>query len=144
LHAFFLRIRDRRGHQIAAVATARKMAVLVWHLLAKDADYLWARPALVAHKLRALELQAGRLMKKGNRRGPAYAYNVKTLRNQEMAIAERAEHAYEHFVAQWRSKPTTRVPEPDRPRGAPRQNRRRALAAPHPKVRAKPPALTRR
>ena len=64
--------------------------------------------ALVAHKLRALELQAGRPMKKGNRRGPAYAYNVKTLRNQEMAIAEQAEHAYEHFVAQWRPKPTTR------------------------------------
>jgi transposase len=60
LHAFFLRIRARRGHQIAAVATARKMAVLVWHLLAKETDYLWARPALVAHKLRALELQADR------------------------------------------------------------------------------------
>jgi Transposase IS116/IS110/IS902 family len=63
LHAFFLRIRARRGHQIAAVATARKLAVLVWHLLAKETDYLWARPALVAHKLRALEPQAGRPMK---------------------------------------------------------------------------------
>ena len=51
MHAFFLRIRARRGHQIAAVATARKLAVLVWHLLAKETDYLWARPALVAHKL---------------------------------------------------------------------------------------------
>ena len=59
LHAFFMRIRGRRGHQTAAVATARKMAVLVWHLLSKETDYLWARPALVAHKLRALELQAG-------------------------------------------------------------------------------------
>ena len=47
----------------------RKLAVLVWHLLAKETDYLWARPALVAHKLRALELQAGRPMKKGNQRG---------------------------------------------------------------------------
>jgi transposase len=105
LHAFFLRIRARRGHQVAAVATARKMAVLVWHLLTREADYLWARPALVAHKLRALELQAGRPMKKGNRRGPAYAYNVKTLRTQEMAIAEQAERAYQHFVAQWQPQP---------------------------------------
>jgi transposase len=32
-------------------------------------------------------------MKKGNRRGPAYAYNVKALRNQEVAIAEQAERA---------------------------------------------------
>jgi transposase len=114
LHAFFLRIRARRGHQIAAVATARKMAVLVWHLLAKEADYLWARPSLVAHKLRTGELQAGRPTKKGNRRGPAYAYNVKALRNREMAIAEQAERAYEHFVGQWRQKPPTL-----RPRAAP-------------------------
>jgi len=108
LHAFFVRIRARRGHQVAAVATARKMAVLVWHLLSKSTDYLWARPALVAHKLRALELQAGRPMQKGNRRGPAFAYNVKALRNQEMAIAEQAERAYEHFVGPWRPKPAKR------------------------------------
>src|SRR5215831_19398751 len=50
--AFFLRIRTRRGHQIAAVAVARKLAVLCWHLLTKSADYQWARPALVANKLR--------------------------------------------------------------------------------------------
>ena len=108
LHAFFVRIRARRGHQVAAVATARKMAVLVWHLLTKETDYLWARPALVAHKVRALELQAGRPMKKGNKRGSAHAYNVKALRNQEMAIAEQAERAYEQFVGQWRPKPGRR------------------------------------
>jgi transposase len=108
LHAFFVRIRARRGHQVAAVATARKMAVLVWHLLTKETDYLWARPALVAHKVRALELQAGRPRKKGNKRGSAHAYNVKALRNQEMAIAEQAERAYEQFVGQWRPKPVRR------------------------------------
>ena len=105
LHAFFVRIRARRGHQVAAVATARKMAVLVWHLLTKEADYLWARPALVAQKLRGLELQAGRPSKKGNKRGSTYAYNVKELRDREKAIAEQAERAYEHLVASWRPKP---------------------------------------
>ena len=45
LRAFFLRIRSRRGHQIAAVAVARKLAALCWHLLTKGADYQWARPA---------------------------------------------------------------------------------------------------
>ena len=30
LHAFFVRIRAKRGHQVAAVAVARKLAVLVW------------------------------------------------------------------------------------------------------------------
>jgi transposase len=48
LHAFFVRIRARRGHQVAAVAVARKLAVLCWHMLTKEQDYLWARPALVA------------------------------------------------------------------------------------------------
>jgi transposase len=63
-------------------------------------------------------------MKKGNQRGPAYAYNIKALRNQEMAIAEQAERAYQHFVAQWQPTPTTqrRATNPAAwSRGAPRQ-----------------------
>ena len=47
-HAFLLRVRAHRGQQIAVVAVARKLVVLCWHLLTKDTDYLWARPALVA------------------------------------------------------------------------------------------------
>ena len=91
LRAFFVRIRARRGHQIAAVAVARKLAVLCWHMLSKEEDYLWARPALVANKLRSMDLQAGRPQQKGNRRGPTYAYNVKALREQEMHLARQAE-----------------------------------------------------
>jgi transposase len=101
LRAFFLRIRARRGHQIAAVAVARKLAVLCWHLLTKGADYQWARPALVASKLRAMELQAGQPARKGNKRGTAYAYNVKALRDAEIELARHAEDAYERFVSQW-------------------------------------------
>jgi transposase len=105
LHAFFVRIRAKRGHQVAAVAVARKLTVLCWHLLTKKADYRWARPALVANKRRAMELQAGQPRKKGNKRGPAYTYNVKALRDQEMDVARHAEQAYEHFVAQWETRP---------------------------------------
>jgi transposase len=101
LRAFFLRVRARRGHQIAAVAVARKLAVLCWHLLTKDADYQWARPALVANKLRAMELQAGQPARKGNKRGAAYAYNIKELRDREIDLARHAEQAYERFVSQW-------------------------------------------
>jgi len=104
LHAFFVRIRAKRGHQIAAVAVARKLAVLCWHLLTKEADYLWARPALVAKKTRDMELASGQPMKKGGKPGSAYAYNVKTLRNQEKTIAENAEHAYEHLVGAWQTR----------------------------------------
>jgi transposase len=102
LRSFFLRIRARRGHQVAAVAVARKLAVLCWHLLSKQADYLWSRPALVANKVRAMQLQAGQPARKGSKRGPAYAYNVKELRDREIEAARQAEHAYEQFVGHWR------------------------------------------
>ena len=105
LHAFFVRIRARRGHQVAAVAVARKLAVLCWRVLTKDQDYLWARPGLVANKTRAMELQAGKPQKKGNRRGPAYAYNVKVLRDHEQQLARQAERNYARFVERWRTRP---------------------------------------
>ena len=107
LRAFFLRIRAKKGHQVAAVAVARKLAVICWHLLTKETDYLWQRPALVAHKVRAMDLQAGQPMRKGNMRGPAYAYNVKELRDREIDVARQAERAYEHAVRNW---------QPTRPR----------------------------
>jgi transposase len=91
----------KRRQQIAAVAVARKLAVLCWNLLTKEADYLWARPALVAKKIRDMELASGEPVKKGSKPGPAYAYNVKALRNQEKTIAENAERAYEHLVGAW-------------------------------------------
>jgi transposase len=104
LHAFFVRIRAKRGHQIAAVAVARKLTVLSWHVLTKEEDYLWARPALVANKTRAMELQAGLPQKKGNQRGLAYAYNVKALRDQELELAKQAERNYARFVGSWRTR----------------------------------------
>ena len=105
LRGFFIRVRAKRGHQIAAVAVARKLAVLCRHMLTKGEDYRWARPSLVAHKRRAMELAAGAPQKKGSTRGPAYACNVKALRNQKMEIAERAQASYEHFVAAWQPRP---------------------------------------
>ncbi|MER9236798.1 IS110 family transposase [Mesorhizobium sp. M0622] len=105
LRAFFLRIRNKRGHQVAAVAVARKLAVLIWHLLTKEQDYFWARPSLVAAKQRQLALKAGAPGERGvGRRGSAYAYNVKELRNSEKAAAENAERAYELMVRHWRSR----------------------------------------
>jgi transposase len=101
LRAFFLRIRARRGHQIAAVATARKLAVIVWHVLTKHEDFAWSRPALTANKRRALELSAGLPPRKGHR-GSAAEYNLKEVRDRERAAAELAERAYTRFVANWR------------------------------------------
>lgn len=115
LHAFFVRIRAKRGHQVAAVALARKLTVLCWHLLTREEDYLWARPALVAKKAREMELRAGLPQKKGNRRGPAYAYNVKELRARESDLARQAERTYEQFVARWKTRPPRAPASPPNP-----------------------------
>ena len=60
MKAFFERMRARRGAQVAAVAAARKLAVLFWHLLTREEDYAFARPSMTRKKLRALELAAAR------------------------------------------------------------------------------------
>jgi transposase len=39
--------------------------------------------------------------RKGGKRGIAYAYNVKELRDREIDVARTAESAYERFVSQW-------------------------------------------
>jgi transposase len=59
LHAFYERIRARRGHGIAVVAAARKLAVLFWCLLTREEQYAHQQPSLTAKKLRRLELTAG-------------------------------------------------------------------------------------
>ena len=105
LRAFFLRIQGRRGKSVAAVATARKLAVLVWHLLSKDEDYAWARPALLEAKLRKVELAAGQPTAKGRRQGRAHAYNSQEVRERERAWLAQPEHAYTRFVANWQTRP---------------------------------------
>ena len=88
LRAFFLRIRVRRGQHVAAVATARKLAVLVWHVLTKEQGHAPVR----------------------GQRGSAYDYNIKATRDQERRRVQQAEKIYERFVAGWnRSGPGVRT-----------------------------------
>ena len=107
LRAFYQRVKARRGFQKAVVATARKMTVLAWHLITKDQDYAFARPGLVTHKRRQLELAAGAPSRRGNHGLPGAAYNDKQRRNEERLAVERAEHAYEVLVAHWQPKRPT-------------------------------------
>jgi transposase len=103
LRAFYERVRARRGMQIAVVATARKLAVLCWHLIIKGEDYAFARPSLTAQKLRRLELRAGLPSHRGQK-GTAAAYSLKEVRRRENALTEQAEHAYRQLVADWHAK----------------------------------------
>jgi len=101
MRAFYERVRARRGTHVAAVAVARKLAVLIWHMLTKGEDYAWGRPLLMARKLRNLELAAGHAAKPGTR-GPAYAYGITEHRQADRAQAEQAEHAYRRITKHWR------------------------------------------
>ena len=47
--------RRRRESHVAAVVVARKLAVLILHMLTKAEDCAWSRPTLMARKLRALD-----------------------------------------------------------------------------------------
>jgi transposase len=100
LRAFYERVRGRRGTHVAAVAVARKIAVIVWHLLTRGEDYAWVRPALHAKKLRDLELRSGQPARRGQR-GAGYAYNLTRSRREERQRGERAEAAYRRLTEGW-------------------------------------------
>ena len=107
LAAFFQRVAAKRGKPIAAVATARKLAMIIWHMLTKGEDYIWVRPALLARKFRSIELKVG-LPKEPARRGAAYDDNIPARRAAERVHVEKAEEAYADFTARWRTKASTR------------------------------------
>jgi transposase len=101
LRVFFERVRARRGPQIAATATARKLAVLFWHLLSAEQDYASARPAMTRNKIRRLELLAGATPQKG-RKGIAGGKS-KAVYDAERELSRAAEAAYQRLVSDWRS-----------------------------------------
>src|SRR5438067_1207329 len=95
LRAFYERVRARRGAQVALVATARKLSVLLWHLLTKEEGYAFARPTLTRRKLRGLELKA----RDRRRSWPSgHALSTKQDRAREAEFALQAETAYRRLV----------------------------------------------
>jgi transposase len=55
LAATYLRIRRRKGHQIAVTALARKLVVVAWHMLRTQQPYRYAAPERTRIKLRKLQ-----------------------------------------------------------------------------------------
>lgn len=102
LRAFGERVRARRGAQIAAVAVARKLAVLCWHLLAREQDYAFQRPSLTRQKTRRLELIAGAPALPRRHDGPPVSPTT-SQREAEKALQLQAELAYRRTVADWRT-----------------------------------------
>ncbi|MGI8728137.1 MAG: IS110 family transposase [Solirubrobacterales bacterium] len=100
LRAFGQRIRARSGGQVAAVAVARKIATLAWHLLSKGEDYAFGRPSLVRAKLRAAERTAG-APPLPKRHGGQRVSSTPEERAAEKQLAERAEVGYRRLTADW-------------------------------------------
>jgi transposase len=102
LRAFYERVRARRGAQVAAVATARKLASLFWCLLTHEQDYVYGQPSLTRHKIRTLELAAGAQPRKGQRRTAGGNRN-KTIRDAERPLSQQAENAYRQTITDWKA-----------------------------------------
>jgi transposase len=98
---FYVRVKARRGHSIAIVAAARKLACLFWCLLTRGEDYAFAQPSLTKKKMRRLELQAGAPRYQGGR--SVWSTN-EAMRKAERELALQAQRAYERTVADWQQK----------------------------------------
>jgi transposase len=96
LHGFYERTKQRRGHGKAIVATARKLAVLLWCMLTRDQDYAHQQPSLTRKKLRRLEITAG--APKYTRRAAGIWSTNDLMRVAELELAQQAEASYKRMV----------------------------------------------
>jgi transposase len=99
MHAFYERIRARKGHNAAVVAVARKLAVLFWCMLTREEDYAHQQRSLTAQKLRRLEVKAGDPTRPGKPTG-VWATRER-MRHAEKQLAAQAEASYKRSVADW-------------------------------------------
>lgn len=102
LRAFYQRVRERRGAQVAIVATARKLASLAWQLLATGQDYAFKRQTIVDRKLRALELLAGAPSQQGRQHQPGTT-TLKERSALERQLTDQAELAYKRVIQDWKA-----------------------------------------
>ncbi|MCA1700918.1 MAG: IS110 family transposase [Actinobacteria bacterium] len=97
LRAFYERVRSRRGHAVAIVATARRMVALFWHLLSRGEDYRHALELPTKKKLRKVELLTGSQRRQGG--GPSKDLNREQRLAIDRARAQAAEEEYRSLVA---------------------------------------------
>jgi transposase len=120
LAAFHARIAERRGPAIAAVAVARKLAVIMWHLLTECREYRFASPTRLADKRRRMELRAG--ASRRQRRARTIPSRAERLQREQAQLwaAERTyrDQVRERARAKKQDAAAATGERPDRPRGA--------------------------
>jgi transposase len=114
-HAFFVRLRRRKAYNVAITAVARKLVVLVWHMLTKNEDYRYASPDLTREKLNRLHRLAT------GKRAPRTPRKTTTGGRHQFAAEAQAE--YERFLEQ-RFGPEG-PPTKDHPNQPPKQSKAR-------------------
>jgi hypothetical protein len=75
--------------------------VLFWHLLTREQDYAFGRPAMTRNKIRRLELLAGAPPQKG-RHGIAGGKSKKVF-EAERELSRQAEAAYRRLISDWKA-----------------------------------------
>jgi transposase len=82
LGVFFRRLAKKKNHNVAVVATARKLVVIAWHMLTKNEPYRYAQPQSTQSKLARLRIEASGAKRqpatKGQRRSASYGSGVQT------------------------------------------------------------------
>jgi len=89
-HAFFQRLRRRKPYNVALTAVARKLVVLVWHMLTHEEDYRFAPPARTRDKINRMR----RLASVPDR---TTAARPDPARDRDLAVQAQLE--YEQFIA---------------------------------------------
>lgn len=91
--AFFLRLRRRKPYNVAITAVARKLTVLVWHMLTKGEDYYYSPPARTREKLaRVRFLTTGIRAKRDSANGPP------PDPRHDKDAGQRGQQLYEQFI----------------------------------------------
>lgn len=79
LGVFFRRLASRKNRKVAVVATARKLALIAWHMLAANEPYRYAQPLPTQNKLAKFRVRAtGQKRRTGPRKGSPKSPNQGT------------------------------------------------------------------
>jgi transposase len=118
LRAFFLRIKARKGTNVAVVAAARKLTVIIWHMLASGEPYRWAPGRTTREKISLMHYHATGVRRKGGvpkgtKRPATYGSGVRSRTLRAAADRERlqgAQEAYERLVSARERREETAAP----------------------------------
>lgn len=95
LGVFFRRLAKKKNHNVAVVATARKLVVIAWHMLTKNEPYRYAQPRPTQIKLARLRIKATGTRRqgstKGKKRSPTFGSGAQTFTIKPLAQAYQEE-----------------------------------------------------